>query len=184
MSVKMAWGLPPGGFGAEFCFRRILSMQSPMNLGTTIFGLLGWLAFCFSAAFIGAFIGPGEWYASLNKPSWTPPGWLFGPVWTLLYIMMAVSAWLVWKQGGFAAQTRALLPFFVQMALNAAWTPLFFGLQQPGLALINILLLMGAITWTMISFRPIHQTAAGLLVPYLAWVTFATALNGTIWWMN
>ncbi len=160
-----------------------------MNSGTTtkfraVAGLGAWLLLCFAAASPGALCPPGEWYAALNKPSWNPPGWVFGPVWSALYTMMAVAAWLVWRRGGFAAQRRALVPFFAQLALNAAWTPLFFGLHRPGLAFAEILLLWLAIAWTIVAFWRVHRVAAGLLCPYLAWVSFAAALNGTLWRLN
>ena len=147
-------------------------------------GLLGWIVLCFSAAASGAVFMPGEWYAGLNKPSWNPPGWLFGPVWTILYTMMAVAAWRVWRRGGFRVQGRALVPLLVQLALNAAWTPLFFGLHWPGVAFAEILLLWAAIVWSVAFFRNVDRMAAGLLWPYLAWVSFAAVLNGTLWRMN
>lgn len=103
-----------------------------MSRGKTILGLCGWLLACFAAAAIGGFFMPGEWYASLKKPAWNPPGWLFGPVWTALYTMMAVAAWLVWRQGGWGKQRNPLLVFLVQLALIAAWTPLLFCLHRPG----------------------------------------------------
>lgn len=147
-------------------------------------GLVGWLVLCFSAASLGAFFMPGEWYAGIRKPSWNPPGWVFGPVWSALYTMMAAAAWLVWKQGGWAAQRRPLTVFLAQWALNALWTPLFFGWHLPGLAFVEILLLWVAIAWTLREFWRVHRTAAMLLVPYLMWVTFASVLNGTLWWLN
>jgi tryptophan-rich sensory protein len=155
-----------------------------MTTGKSLLGLVGWLLISFSAAAMGALFMPGEWYAALNKPSWNPPSWLFGPVWTVLYTMMAVAAWLVWKRGGFAQQRLPLTAFLVQMVLNAAWSPLFFGAQQPALALVNILLLLAAIVWTMVEFFSVHRIATALLAPYLAWVSFATVLNATLWWMN
>jgi tryptophan-rich sensory protein len=142
------------------------------------------LCLCFSAASLGAVFMPGEWYAALKKPSWNPPSWVFGPVWSALYAMMAVAAWLVWKRGGFAAQRRPLSMFLVQLALNAAWTPLFFGLHRPGLAFAEIVLLWLAIAATLGVFRRVNQAAAWLLAPYLAWVSFAAALNFEIWRLN
>ncbi|MFM2196772.1 MAG: hypothetical protein RLZZ505_204 [Verrucomicrobiota bacterium] len=127
---------------------------------------------------------PGDWYASLDKPSWNPPGWIFGPVWSALYAMMAVAAWLVWKQGGFAIRRKALGLFLAQLLLNALWTPLFFGMHLPGVAFAEILLLWLAIAATLIVFRSVNRTASWLLVPYLAWVSFAAVLNGTLWRMN
>jgi tryptophan-rich sensory protein len=148
------------------------------------FALVGWLVLSFSAASLGAFFMPGEWYATLKKPSWNPPDWIFGPVWSALYTMMAVAAWLVWKRGGFAAQRRPLTLFLVQLALNALWTPLFFGLHRPGLAFAEIVMLWLAIAATLAAFRPVSRPAAWLLVPYLAWVTFAAVLNFTVWRLN
>jgi len=148
------------------------------------FGLFGWLLLCFTSASLGAFFMPGEWYAGLAKPSWNPPNWLFGPVWTALYIMMVVSAWLVWRQGGIKAQRRPLGLFLVQLLLNAVWTPLFFGLHRPGLAFLDIIVLWFTIALTIVVFWRIHRAASILLWPYLAWVSFATVLNGTLWWLN
>jgi translocator protein len=154
------------------------------GLGKSILGLCGWLLLCFAAAAPGALFMPGDWYAVLNKPAWNPPGWLFGPVWSALYAMMAVAAWLVWRNGGFAARRGPLGLFLAQLVLNAAWTPLFFGLQRPGVAFAEILLLWLAIAATLAAFRPVSRTAAWLLAPYLAWVTFAAVLNGTLWRLN
>jgi tryptophan-rich sensory protein len=147
-------------------------------------GLIGWLALSFRAAAIGGRFMPGEWYASLNKPSWNPPGWIFGPVWTALYTMIAVAAWLVWRRGGWSAQRRSLTLFLVQLALNAAWSPLFFGLRRPGIAFAEIVLLWVAIAATLAAFRPVNRAAAWLLAPYLTWVSFAAALNFTLWRLN
>lgn len=147
-------------------------------------GLIAWLALSFSAAAMGGLFMPGEWYASLNKPAWNPTGWIFGPVWSALYTMMAVAAWLVWKRGGFAVQRRPLTFFLVQLALNAAWTPLFFGLHWTGVAFAEIVLLWLAIAATIAAFRPVSPTAAWLLAPYLAWVSFAAVLNFTLWRLN
>jgi benzodiazapine receptor len=144
----------------------------------------GWLILTFCAPLAGVFGLPGEWYAALRKPSWNPPSWLFGPVWTVLYVMMAVAAWLVWRQGGWTQQRRPLAWYLVQLVLNAAWTPLFFGLHRPDLALMEILLLLGAVGITMRAFFRVRPVAGMLLAPYLAWVSFATVLNFTLWWMN
>ena len=148
------------------------------------FALVGWLALCFGAASLGAVFMPGEWYAALQKPSWNPPGWIFGPVWSALYAMMAVAAWLVWRRGGFATQRRPLALFLGQLTLNAAWTPLFFGLHRPGIAFAEIILLWLAIAATLVVFRPVNRVAAWLLAPYLAWVGFAAVLNFTLWRLN
>ncbi len=122
----------------------------------------------------------GAWYRDLRKPRWNPPDVVFGPVWTALYVMMAVAAWLVWRAG---APFR-LVPFAVQLALNLGWSGLFFALRRPGVAAVELVLLWLAIVTTMIAFAPASLTAALLLVPYLLWVTFAGALNVRIWALN
>ena len=129
---------------------------------------------------------PGDWYASLAKPAWTPPTWVFGPAWTILYAMMAVAAWRLWRRLGARPREsrRALVLFAVQLALNLSWTPVFFGMQRPDLALVVILVLWLAIAATIVAAWKACKTAAALLVPYLAWVTFATALNAAIWRLN
>lgn len=146
--------------------------------------LIGWVLLTFCAPAFGAFGGPGEWYANLNKPDWNPPGWVFGPVWTVLYLMMACAAWRVWRHGGWAKQGPALRFYLVQLALNAAWTPAFFALRNPGLALIVIVVLWAAIGLTIRRFAVVDRIAAGLLVPYWLWVSFATILNATLWMLN
>jgi tryptophan-rich sensory protein len=127
---------------------------------------------------------PGEWYFDLAKPSWTPPGWIFGPVWTLLYAMMGVAAWLVWKQTGFSRARAALSLFAIQLVLNGVWSWFFFGLHRPGLAFIDILALWVMILATTLAFWQHRPLAGALLIPYLAWVSFASALNFSIWWIN
>ena len=146
--------------------------------------LIGWLALTFIAALTGVFVKTGGWNAELVKPAWNPPGWMFGPVWTALYIMMAVAAWLVWRQGGWKAQRRPLTVYLVQCALNALWTPLFFGLQQPGWAFAEIVILLATILVTIYMFWWVRRSAGLLLVPYALWTTFASVLNFTIWRLN
>lgn len=125
------------------------------------------------------------WYTTLIKPSFNPPNWVFGPVWTLLFIMMAYAVYRIWQtETQTPGRTRALLAFYVQLALNAAWSAAFFGLQSPATGVIVILLLLAMIIVTIMRFRPLDQTAALLLVPYAAWVSFATILNIAIWWLN
>lgn len=126
----------------------------------------------------------GTWYQTLQRPPWSPPNWLFGPVWTLLYILMAVAAWLVWRRGGEAAVALPLGLYAVQLALNAAWSPLFFGLRSPLYGLICISFLWPAILATLIAFWRVRPVAGVLLVPYLLWVSFATVLNYTLWRLN
>jgi tryptophan-rich sensory protein len=150
----------------------------------SLFALAGWLLLTFLAPAAGAWTTSPTWYSALVKPSWSPPGWLFGPVWTLLYVLMGVAAWLVWREGGWARQRRPLTLYVVQLVLNAAWTPIFFGLRQPGWALLEIVLLWAAILATLISFKPARPLAPWLLAPYLAWVSFAAFLNFTLWRLN
>ena len=127
----------------------------------------------------------GNWYANLHKPPFNPPNWIFGPVWTTLYIMMGISAFLIWQKGLDNKIVRiALVCFVVQLFLNAIWTPLFFGLHSPLLGLIDIVLLLNAIIVTVFAFSKISRPAALLLIPYLAWVSFATILNASIYLLN
>ncbi len=149
--------------------------------------LLVLLAACIAAAALGSWfnLGPIEdWYPSLRKPTWTPPNWIFAPVWTTLYLLMALAAWLVWLRAGWPACRTALALFAVQLGLNAAWSGLFFSLHSPGSAFAEILLLWCVIFATLWSFARISYLAASLFAPYLLWVTFAAVLNGTIWKMN
>jgi len=149
-----------------------------------LLALAGWLALCFSASATAVFVSAGGWYASLHKPSWNPPSWIFGPVWTALYAMMAVAAWLVWRAGGWKEQRRALTLFLLQWFLNALWTPLFFGLHRPGFAFAEIVLLWLALAATLALFWQVKKAAGVMLLPYLAWVSFAAVLNFVIWRLN
>jgi benzodiazapine receptor len=134
---------------------------------------------------------PG-WYGDLAKPSWNPPSWLFGPVWTTLYIAMGIAAWRVWRLGTTrdtsptqkAGVRLALFVYAIQLALNASWTPMFFGLKRVDLALVMIVLMLAAIAETARRFSRLDRAAAMLLLPYLVWVTFATMLNASIWLLN
>lgn len=145
------------------------------------------LLICLGTATLGAAVtnlSVGDWYVDLHKPSWNPPSWIFGPVWTLLYVTMAVAAWIVWRRKGLAQGRMPLLLFGVQLTLDAGWSPLFFGLRNPGLAFADIVLLWLAIAATVVAFGRVSRWATGLLLPYLGWVSFATALNFVIWRMN
>ncbi len=146
--------------------------------------LIGWLALTFCAAATGAFVSTGGWYADLIKPAWNPPGWVFGPVWTTLYIMMAVAAWLVWREGGWKVQRLPLTMYLMQWLLNALWTPLFFALHQPGWAFAEILILLATLLVTILLFWQVKLAGALLLVPYTLWTAFAAVLNFTIWQLN
>ncbi len=125
----------------------------------------------------------GTWFAGLEKPSFNPPGWLFGPVWTALYVMIAVAGWRLWRRGG-PASRRALTAWYVQLLLNLMWSFLFFGARMIGAALIEIVVLLAAIITTIALSWRVDQAAAWLLVPYLAWVSFATLLNAALWRLN
>jgi tryptophan-rich sensory protein len=142
---------------------------------------------CLGAAGIGSVLTISSlhlWYATLRKPAWTPPNSLFGPVWTALYLGMAVAAWLVWRQVGFSHGKFPLTLFAVQLALNVAWSGIFFRLRSPGAAFLEVVLLWLFILSTAIAFWPVSRTASWLLVPYLTWATYAAALNAAIWRMN
>lgn len=156
--------------------------------------LILFVLICFGVAAFGAQFTPGAWYAALAKPAWNPPSWVFAPVWTALYAMMAVAGWLVWRagasasgQGGAEPATvrRAALGFFsLQLALNGAWSWLFFGLHRPGVAFAEIVVLWMAILVTVVLSWRVRALAGALLLPYLAWVAFAAVLNLTLYQMN
>lgn len=145
------------------------------------------IAVCFLAAAIGSRLGdagPSNWYASLRKPSGTPPGWVFAPVWTVLYLCMAIAAWLVWQSAGWQGGSQALILWSAQLAVNVVWTWLFFGLHRPEWALADVIILWILILLTMLAFQPISTAAAWLLVPYLLWVAYAARLNYLLWRLN
>jgi len=151
-----------------------------------LFGLLGWLAISFAAAAIGGFASAsaGDFYQQLTRPAWAPPSWLFAPAWTLLYLLMGVAAWLVWRERGFRQARAALSLFLVQLAVNALWTWLFFVWHQGALAFGEILVLWVLILCTVVAFWRVRPIAGALLIPYLAWVTFASALTFAVWQGN
>lgn len=159
-------------------------VEAGVGRGRAGVSLVAALALSFSPALIGALFGPGMWYQQLDKPAWTPPNWIFGPAWTILYALMGIAVWLVWLRPGSPAQRAALIAFVVQLALNALWTPAFFGMQSPGLGLIVIVLLWFAIVATIVLFWRVRRIAAVILILYIAWVTYAAALNAAIWQMN
>ena len=146
--------------------------------------LVVFLLVSFSAAVAGAFSPPGAWFESLHKPWFNPPGWLFGPVWTVLYATIGVSAWWVYRAHGWNGARVALAVWLVQMVFNAAWSPVFFGMQRPDLALWVMGGLWLSIIATMVSFWPLHRGAVVLLIPYLCWVSFAACLNVALWRLN
>ena len=157
---------------------------SPNQAGRQALALVGWLVFCFAASGTAVFVSTGDWYAGLLKPPWNPPAWIFGPAWSLLYVMMAVATWLVWREGGWKRQRPALTFFLIQWLLNALWTPLFFGMHRSGLAFAEIIFLCLVLSATLRLFWQASKLAGALLVPYLAWITFAATLNYAIWRMN
>lgn len=149
--------------------------------------LLGFIVASFLAAGIGGAAtaeNVRSWYPSLTKPSWTPPSWVFGPAWTLLYALMSVAAWRIWLIRERPGVKGALALHFVQLALNALWSVLFFGLKQPGFALVEIIILWLILLTLLRAFWRLDRGAGWLWLPYVAWVTFATALNASIWWLN
>lgn len=150
------------------------------------FGLLGWLAVSFAAAAVGGFASAnaGDFYQQLARPAWAPPSWLFAPAWTLLYLLMGLAAWLVWRERGFRQARTALSLFLVQLAVNALWTWLFFVWRLGALAFGEILVLWVLILCTAVAFWRVRPTAGALLIPYLAWVTFASALTYAVWQGN
>ena len=153
----------------------------------SLIALLAWISLCFLVATVSALVtDPGAWYEALEKPAWTPPNWLFGPVWTALYTLMGVAAWMIWErrrqQPGNAQ--AALVLFIIQLALNGLWSWLFFGQQAILLAFLDILLLWTALAATIIAFSRVRVLAAGLLIPYFLWTSYAVALNGAIVVLN
>ena len=151
-----------------------------------IIGLVAWLAISFIAAGIGsaASIQARPFYAQLVRPEWAPPANVFGPVWTILYALMGISAWLIWRVDGFRAARTALTVFLVQLAVNALWSWLFFGWRLGALALADIVLLWALIVATVVLFWRIKPLAGALLIPYLLWVSFASALSYSVWQLN
>jgi tryptophan-rich sensory protein len=150
-----------------------------------LLALLGFLAACFGVAALGGLTtAPAVegWYRDIAKPSFNPPSWVFGPAWTLLYTLMSWSAFLVWRKSGLRSRPLAL--FALQLFLNGLWSPVFFGLARPGAALVVILLLWPAIAACLVVFWRESRLAGALLIPYLAWVSFATVLNAAIWRLN
>ncbi len=144
------------------------------------------LALCLGAGFVGSYATASSvntWYTTLAKPSWNPPGWVFGPVWTVLYILMALSAYRIWKTGVSPA-SRIFLPFWIQLGLNFAWSWIFFYFQQPDWAFGELMLLLGVLLWNIAVFMSRDLTAGLLLLPYLLWGSFAGVLNFVIWRMN
>lgn len=155
-------------------------------MGRSLVGLAAWLAVTLAAATTGALFSMRAvtFYGELSRPPWAPPPWLFGPVWTLLYLAMAVAAWLVWAKAGFDGAGGVLALYVVQLAFNAAWTWLFFGLRRGDLAFGEIVVLWLLVALTLAGFWRVRPLAGALLAPYLLWVSFAAALTWSVWRRN
>jgi len=152
-----------------------------------LFPLLISILIALSAGFIGSFFTTpsiSTWYAFINKPSFSPPNWLFAPVWTLLYILMGIAAFLIWQKRDNQKTKQALRFYGTQLILNALWSIIFFGMHNPGLAFLEIIFLWIFIFLTLIKFYKINKTAGLLFVPYLAWISFALILNYAVWMLN
>lgn len=152
-----------------------------------IFGLAAWVVLSLGVSAIGGAItrtSVSDWYPSLAKPSFTPPDWTFTAVWISLFLLMGVSAWLIWRRTGFARGAVPLTCFAAQLVLNLTWSILFFGFRSIGWALIEIVVLWAAVLMTAVTFYRVSRPAGLLLVPYALWLSFAIALNASIWWLN
>ena len=156
-------------------------MKKPFEPGALI---VSFLSVGVVAAFGAVSSSPGAWYANLEKPGFTPPNWVFGPAWTTLYCLMAVAAWLVWRERRTAKIAPAMAIFLTQLVFNGAWSFLFFGAHRIAAALVDILLLDSAVVIAVVLFWRVRPIAGLLLAPYLLWIGFATALNFSIWQLN
>jgi len=165
-----------------------MNRSSPVGRSVShqVLGLAGWLVLTFMTAAIGAAASAnaGAFYAQLVRPAWAPPAWVFGPVWSVLYLLMGISAWLVWRTRGWGPARTPLLIFIVQLGVNALWSWLFFVWHRGALAFADAVILCCLIVTTSVSFRRVSTLAAVLLLPYLAWVAFASALTWTVWHLN
>lgn len=169
---------------SDICYlgKYILSSSESCHAMTFTYGVLFFFfGLVLLAALTGMMFRPGVWYASLNKPAWTPPNWMFPVVWTVLYVMIAIAGWLVWSAVGFGP---LLWLWFAQLVLNMAWSWIFFGRKNMALGFVDILLLMMLIIAFIIISAIVVPLASLLFMPYLAWVMLAAALNFTIWRLN
>lgn len=155
-----------------------------MKRSKKVLGLIGWIAVCSLAGIFGAQFEPGSWYELLQKPEWTPPNWVFPVVWPILYMLMGISAWMLWKMKEVSIYQTEFNWFFVQLLLNALWSWLFFGMHMVGTALAEILLFWISIAFTILLFYSRNRIAGILLIPYLLWVSYAVVLNFAIWQLN
>ncbi len=159
---------------------------APPSRARSFLAFLGWLLLCYAVAALGALasVDAQVFYAAITRPGWAPPGWVFGPVWSVLFTMMACAAWLAWRTPAGAARTRALWLFVAQLAFNGLWSWLFFGWHRGGWALAELVVMWLLIAATLRAFAGLQRTAAWLLAPYLGWVSFAGYLNFVLWRMN
>ncbi|WP_422035333.1 TspO/MBR family protein [Reyranella sp.] len=161
--------------------------RSDLGTGRDLLALALLVGICLAIGGLGGAVtasSVSEWYPTLNKPSFNPPNWVFGPVWTTLYVMMGIAAWRVWRSADRDTARGPLALFALQLAVNLGWSIAFFGLRDPGLAVVVILVLDLLVLATALMFRRIDGLAALLLVPYLAWIAFATILNVAVWRLN
>jgi len=161
--------------------------RSDIGTGKDLLALALFVGICLGIAALGGAVTASSvksWYPTLAKPSFNPPDWIFGPVWTTLYVLMGVAAWRVWRTAGRDAARAPLVFFALQLAVNLGWSVAFFGLRDVGLAVAVILVLDLLVLATALMFRPVDRWAALLLVPYMVWIAFATILNITIWRLN
>jgi tryptophan-rich sensory protein len=150
----------------------------------SVVSLIVFVLLAMAAAASGAIFKPGSWYKALAKPPWRPPDWLFGPVWMILYGTIAVAGWMVYEAAGLAGASTALTIYVLHLLLNAGWSAVFFGMKSPGWGLLEVIGLWASIVATILAFLPVYPLAGYLLLPYLVWVSFATALNFRIWQLN
>lgn len=160
--------------------------MTTLTTSRQVAGLAGWLLLALATGALGAIasVNAADFYAQLSRPSWAPPAWLFGPVWTTLFCLMGIAAWLVWRKGGFQAARGALLLFILQLGVNALWSWMFFKWHLGAASFADVVVLWALIIATLIAFRRVSPLAGVLLVPYLAWVSFASALNFACWRLN
>ena len=155
-----------------------------MGTVKTLLGFALWILAALAAGALGSLFTPGEWYAAMSKPSWTPPNEIFAPVWTVMYILMGIAAGMVWRRAGFSSASIGIVLFIGQLILNVLWSYLFFGLHRPGWAFLEISVLWGVVLATLVAFRGVRPAAGYLLLPYLLWISFALVLNFALWRMN
>jgi translocator protein len=160
--------------------------QNKPSTKASLVGLVVWLGLCFAAAGCGAAasIHAASFYQEMVRPTWAPPGWLFGPVWSLLYALMGIAAWMVWRVGGFRAARVALVLFVMQLLVNAGWSWLFFAWHSGLWSMVDIVVLDVFVIATIVHFWRVQRGAALLLMPYLLWIAFATVLNWAMWQAN